>query len=167
MHRRSFLPALALVLLAALVASGIITSTSLASPPVGCVTNARTRVSYVSLAAAVESAKPGETLKVSGVCVGDTTIGKNLTIEGVSHEFAPPTANVLEGANSLAEPGSVLTVERGATVTLSHLVITEGFATEKCGGGISNRGLLTLKYSVVTRNYSSDEAAGSATSLAR
>ncbi len=62
-----------------------------AASPSACVVRDTTRAtipsSFSSLQSAVSnsSVKAGDTLKVSGVCKGDTTVGKNLTIRGRRH----------------------------------------------------------------------------------
>jgi peptidoglycan/xylan/chitin deacetylase (PgdA/CDA1 family) len=97
-----------------------------------------------SLAAAVKAARKGHHLTVRGTCVGSTAIGKDLTLRGVStKDSGPPT---LDGRRR----GTVLTVRRGATVTLRELGIIRGKA--RSGGGVVNLGSLTLLATDVSRN---------------
>jgi len=89
---------------------------------------------------------------------GQLTIGKNLTINGLG-------ANVLTVKRSTAGGTPrfrVLTVNSGATVTLSGLTISNGHTTDGVtgpgtvtgglGGGISNSGALTLANVIVSGN---------------
>jgi hypothetical protein len=116
----------------------------------GCVVRDTTRAtipsSFSSLQSAVSnsSVKAGDTLKVSGVCKGDTTISKNLTIHGHRHA-------TLNGGNSSSNPGSVVTIPGGVTVTITGLIITGGDATQG-GGGIFDKGTLILTNATVVGN---------------
>ena len=107
------------------------------------VVNVRANQRYSTLQAAVDAAMAGDTLKVGGICYGDTTISKNLTIVG-------GWVATLNGENNASTPGHVVTVPFGVHVTLSGLTITGGYAEE--GGGIYNDGSLTLNHSPVTGN---------------
>jgi hypothetical protein len=120
-----------------------------------------------SLQAAINAAPRGAILDISGRCVGSFTIGKNLTLKGISNA-------VLDGGGSrTVASGTTLTVTAGK-VRLSGLLVTGGFPEGGAGGvlnessltlshvtvsgneadtgGILNDGTLTLQRSVVTRN---------------
>ncbi len=131
----------------ALAVSGLASSAALASTcQVTNTTNSKATSSYETLQQAVSEAAPGNTLKVTGACKGDTTIAKNLTIVG--------KRATLEGTGS----GSVLVVEPGAEVTINGPTITGGTGLERygfapAGGGIYNdAGSLTLEDSTVSGN---------------
>ncbi|MEU6096563.1 hypothetical protein [Streptomyces sp. NPDC047079] len=93
-----------------------------------------------ALQPAITTASPGDTLLVSGTCTGPFTIGKDLTLSGVS-------GAVLDGKQA----GSTVTVGSGAQVHLDHLTLTHGRAAS-FGGGVNNQGTLTLSRSTVTDN---------------
>ena len=98
--------------------------------------------SYSTLADAVAQANTGDTLIVSGRCIGTTTVDKDLTISGLLR-------GVLDGGGS----GPVLTVQSGATVTLRALTITNGNTVNKfSGGGIYNAGTLAVTFSSISGN---------------
>jgi hypothetical protein len=117
--------------------------------------------SHATLQAAVDAASAGDTLKVKGTCYGDTTIGKSLTIVGQSNPgFGQATLN---GGNI----GSVVTVNEGVTVAITGLTITGGNGSQQpcgpdcgMGGGIFNKGSLTLTKSTVTGNTAGYGGAG-------
>jgi hypothetical protein len=123
--------------------------------------------SGASLQSAIDTAPKGAILDISGRCVGSFTIGKNLTLRGVSNA-------VLDGGGSrTVASGTILTITAGK-VRLSRLLITGGFPANGVGGvlneasltlnrvtvsgnegdlgGIVNHSSLTLQRSVVTRN---------------
>jgi nitrous oxidase accessory protein NosD len=105
------------------------------------VEDANTGKLYGTFQAAVAAAASGDTLNVHGTCEGDTTIEKNLTVQGQG------SGATLNGEN---RSGSVLTIN-SATVSISGLTITGGNVRE--GGGIyAESGALTLAHSTVTGN---------------
>ena len=73
-----------------------------------------------SLQAAIDAAPPGALLDVTGTCV------ENLVIDKDVHIFH----GVLDGGGA----GSVVRVESGASVNLYHLTVQNGFADY--GGGV-------------------------------
>ncbi len=109
-----------------------------ARPARACrVRDARTGQTTGSLRKATAAASGGDTLTVQGICRGVTTLGKDLTIKGISTKTSgPPT---LAGMGR----GTVVTVRGDATVTFRALTIRGGAGGE--GGGILNRGTLTLR----------------------
>ena len=158
MQRKSLLPVLTLVALALL---GAVCSVSLAAAPPNpqcVVTNLRAihhhaHPSYATLKEAVEVATARDTLQVQGTCYGDTTITKDLTIIAQSNPaFGPAT---LDGMNTAANLGSVLTIDNAVNVAITGLIITGG--ETPLGGGIFNAGGLTLKDSTVTANTAQAE----------
>jgi len=58
--------------------------------PSCAVSNARTHKGYSSLQTAVDAVKAGDTLEVKGTCVGNTSVGKTVTLK------ASPTRPFLE-----------------------------------------------------------------------
>jgi len=129
----------------ALIASPAAFATAIAAPACRVVDDAAPAVTYGTLQDGVDAAGPGDTLRVKGTCVGNTTILKPLTVAGA------PRAT-LDGGGA----GSVLTIQNGPfiafpPVTLVGLTITHGQAVE--GGGIVNFGTrLTLVDSMVVGN---------------
>jgi len=97
---------------------------------------------------ALSAAAPGSTVHVKGTCVGNFTIGVNLTVTGA------PTAT-LDGGGI----GTTLTITGAAKVTLEHLTITDGLAS--LGGGISapSSAVLHLSHVVVADNLAYDATA--------
>ena len=140
-HRR-------LVLIAALalvVALGT-TSASAASPTACRVQSTDTGKTYGALQPAVDAASKGDRLTVRGTCRGGTVIDKDLVVEGV--QGGQPGKPTLSGV------GTVRVVEIGKRthVTMRHLIVTRGKVLHHnkygsgtgYGGGIMNRGSLTL-----------------------
>jgi len=93
--------------------------------------------STTPLGPVLSGAKPGSTIHLKGDCVGDYTLGVDLTLAGA------PSAT-LDGGGI----GTTLTVNGAAKVTLEHLTITDGYAP--LGGGIAAAGSATLHLSHVT-----------------
>jgi nitrous oxidase accessory protein NosD len=105
-----------------------------ASPPCR-VTNLITQQVYdgsgSNLQTAIDQAIPGTRMRIRGVCVGNYTIGKDLTLIGWSTAaFPTPT---LDGDND----GTVVFVSAGSVV-LTDLLITGG-GNADLGGGVVNR----------------------------
>ena len=146
MYRKSLLLT---VTLAALGLSGVASSAALATPPCRVVRSAPPHSIYATLAQAVSASGANETLTVSGVCEGDTTITPATTPLTIQGTFGA----TLNGEH---KEGSVLAVNKGVTVVASGLTITGGTGTklphEVDGGGVFNEGTLTLSNSYVTRN---------------
>jgi hypothetical protein len=139
--RRGFALAPAL----ALVGSMLVVTGAAARAACLVVNDVTPGVSYLTLQSAVDAAGAGDTLRVKGTCVGNTTILKPLTVAG------GPGAT-LDGNGA----GSVLTIQNGGfssfdPVTIVGLTITHGRAIE--GGGIENMGTrLTIVDSTVAGN---------------
>ena len=112
------------------------------------VTNTTTGGTYVgdgaNLQSAINLAAAGDTLNVTGTCVGNYSIDKSLTVAG------PPTGTATLDGN---QAGRVIRVDAGP-VTLDNLTITGGDAPG-VGGGIysSNSGsTTTVTDSTITGN---------------
>jgi hypothetical protein len=144
MHRRMRVACLSLL------AFSVLPSAASAARPCH-VADARSERGYTTLQQAVDVARAGDALSVSGSCHGDTVIEKDLTISG-KHDAA------LDGAGMTHH---VVLVGGGANVSLSDLTIQNGIARfepgsyvdeEGDGGGIVNLGRLTLEHVVVRNN---------------
>jgi hypothetical protein len=127
---------------------------AVSAAPSCAVSNARTDKGYGSLQAAVNAAKPRDTLEVTGRCVGSTTVVKDITIKGE----AGPGFPTLDGGGA----GTVVHITRGTT-TLEGLKIMNGVANVESiegngccvGGGIAvsgDRAGARLVDSLVTGN---------------
>jgi hypothetical protein len=161
-----------------LVAVGLMAAVA-AAPSVAATEVAVDCGSGADLQAAINAAPKGAILDVSGTCRGEFTVGKNLTLKGVS-------AAVLDAGSISGGPstGSTLTITTGhvqlKTLTLtgantvtypveSGALINDGTAvlvrvtiegnTSESAAAITNRGTLTLRRSTVAGNESDDGAA--------
>ena len=109
------------------------------------VVNTTTHVAYTDLAPAISAATAGDELDITGSCIGNYTVGKNLTLQGINTAGAKAT---LDGSQA----GTVLTVNPGVVATLSTLRITHGAGTGLNGGGITSNGTLTVNDSTISGN---------------
>jgi hypothetical protein len=119
----------ALALAVAAVCSALIAPGAIGGPPSCAISNARTHKGYDALQAAVDAAKAGDTLEIKGTCVGSTSVGRDITLDGVVNKAFPETPT-LDGNQS----GRVLNITAGKA-TIRGLAITNG-RTEGDGGGI-------------------------------
>jgi hypothetical protein len=140
----------AVAVVAACLAVGPSAHAGQAQPTRCKVRNVDSRENSDSLATAIAAASSGDTLKVMGVCVGVFSLRKDLTL--TSWNRAKPATLDGDGA------GTVVKVSQGVTATLIGLVITDGWAHE--GGGIANRGTLTLIDSTVRGNSATGTLTG-------
>lgn len=134
---------------AAVLATSLVAGVAPDASAAGCsVTNASSGVRFTSLQSAVNAAAPRQTLKVSGSCKGNVTIGKALTLLGTG------TNPTLRGNG-----GRPLTIT-GGPVTIDRLRVTGGVATScfgapagvACGGGIAASKRLIVKRSLIDGN---------------
>ncbi len=128
------------------------------------VSNTRTHLDSPTLQAAIDAARAGDTLFVTGTCVGSrpgrpgdrgaSNVRKSLTIRGVSNGWSgPPT---LDGGGA----ARVLFVDffdparRGFSLTIENLTITNGFGEDGSGGGglLVQGGTVVIRDCVVTGN---------------
>ncbi|MEU5224815.1 hypothetical protein AB0G55_19460 [Streptomyces toyocaensis] len=95
-----------------------------------------------NLQTAIDDARPGSTLRVTGTCTGNFTITKNLTLIGLGA--------TLDGGGT----GTVVTVLAGVRAQLTALTITHGGrpATGYGGGIYNDGGTVTLTRSTVRDN---------------
>lgn len=139
----------------ALIAPGAI-----GAPPSCAVSNTRDHKGYNAVQQAVNAAKAGDTLEVKGNCVGNTSVDKDITLEGVTNKAFPGTPT-LDGGGT----GTVLHITNGTT-TIDGLTIRHGVASvfspenDACcvGGGIALTGdtaAARVVDSLVTGNSSS------------
>ena len=145
---------LATVMALALLMTLGATSASAASPTACRVRNTDTGKTYETLQAAVDAAREDDRLTVQGTCVGTTDIDVKLVIEGVRTETSgKPT---LSGAGK----SRVATITKGVRVRMRSLEIVRGAVSKGAsGGGILNRGTLTL-IDVVVRGNRADSSGG-------
>ena len=133
--------------------------TSAGTPGDCVVRNGRTDRAFKRLQPAVDAARRGDKLTVRGTCRGSTIVDRKLAIVGVtSQEFGRP---ILSGAGK----GRVLRVEPGIVVKVQDLVILRGkMLTSRgrpgYGGGIANRGKLTLVDVEVRRSTAGQSGRG-------
>jgi hypothetical protein len=141
---------LACVTALALVMAPAATSASAATSATCSVQNPITGKIYRRLQQAVDAAKPGARLVVKGLCHGGTFIDKDLAIRG--DQTLGTGRPVLTGDDKTR----VLTIKPKVKVSIHDLTIRDGKATRiPDGGGISNKGRLTLRDVVVRDNESS------------
>ena len=117
------------------------------------VTNRGSGRTHSRLQQAVDAAKPGAHLVVEGTCRGGTFINKKLAITGATTRKSGKP--ILDGGIESLLPGStrVLTIRPGIKVNIRGLVIRNGKASRiPNGGGVSNKGRLTLRDVVVRNN---------------
>ncbi|MGW7002741.1 hypothetical protein ACWGCW_07915 [Streptomyces sp. NPDC054933] len=99
-----------------------------------------------ALRTAIDNAPSGATLRVEGTCIGPFTITRDLTLIGIGHavldgDYADSTVTVAPASAS------------GVRVRLACLTIIHGVPRgDGTGGGIFNRGTLTLDHSTVKDN---------------
>ena len=109
--------------------------------------NANLKTTYTSLQTGVNAGRPGDTLLVSGICVGFTEIHQSLVITGLNVKGSG--TGTLDGLGT----GRVVTVNAGVVAVLNNIIITRGAADQ--GAGIYNSGTLTLNNTTVTGNTAS------------
>jgi predicted outer membrane repeat protein len=142
-----------------------------ASANVSCaVSNVRTGVGYPTLQAAVDASEAGDTLVVSGICVGSTTITKNLVVTGgqlsgggtqtpVIVDGATVRLDSLKIIDGRGVTGGGLVVQNGAVVNLFASRVTGNSAVN--GGGIAvTASTLNLGLSAVDSNVASLSGGG-------
>jgi len=145
--------------LTVLVASLVLLAAVPAAPVLGAsasrcsVRNADSGARSRTLQAAVDAASAGDHLLVRGICHGIATIRRDLSIRGLRPAGAP--APTLDGDGL----GATLLTAQQAVVTIRSLTITggDGYGPNgpwaSNGGGIVNRGRLTLRDVTVTGNH--------------
>lgn len=123
-----------------------------ATGPMCSVRNTTRGTSHSSMKKAVTAAATGNRLELRGTCSGQITIGKNLTIVGVrTNATGTPTLT----GNDMTR---VLWIKEGATVSLTSLVIRDGYRPDQggypqdTGAGILLEGSAVLKDVIVRDN---------------
>jgi hypothetical protein len=102
---------------------------------------------YTSIQAAIDAADEGGTVKIAaGTYLGSLSISKNISIVGAGSSLttisvAPPDACCIRYRT--------MVIDTGATVTVKAVTVTHIYGG---GGGILNRGALTLRESNITKN---------------
>jgi hypothetical protein len=106
---------------------------------------------YVSIRAAIGAASPGDTIVIQpGTYTEQIMITKNLTLVGQDA--------TIDGGGPLMNHSAII-VERGVTLAIDGLTITNGYSPD-FGGGILNYGRLTLKDSQVVSNTARADGGG-------
>ena len=95
-----------------------------------------------SVASALANSLPGDIIVISGVVTEKVTIDKKIYIRGPIPAEATPCTQMGVLQAPAGSPGTVLTVQSGALVTIGWLNIRNGSAAQ--GGGIVNHGELNL-----------------------
>jgi hypothetical protein len=151
-------PIAAVAILALLVT--VSAAPAVAGTPGDCVVrNNQSSRAYQRLQPAVEAARRGDRLTVRGTCRSSTIVDRKLAIVGApSQEFGRP---ILSGTGK----GRVLRVEPGIVVKVQDLVILRGKmlaarGSGAYGGGIVNRGKLTLVDVEVRRSTAGQDGSG-------
>jgi hypothetical protein len=146
----------------ALILTLEVSPTAAASAKACRVTNTDSGRTFPRLQQAVDAATPGERLVVKGTCVGRTNIDRDLVITGVR---TPRTGRPVLQAPKRSKP---LGVAASVSVTLIDLTVRDGnppmlntLAVDNVplGGGIDNRGTLTLN-NVTVRDNKAGEGGG-------
>ena len=115
-----------------------------------------------NLQALINTANPGETIQVKGVCVGNFTTTKSLSLVGKPTKEVPaPALDANNSGRPLFVDGQ--NVSTSPVVTVSGLTIRNGQSTGS-GAGIALRlATLTLNDSSVTNNSSTQSVGGGIT----
>lgn len=165
----------------ATITAGFNPTPALANPATACAVESSgdNTTDYVSANAsavqtAVDNATAGSTLKVAGNCAGVQTIddltqtlylNKNITIQGgytQTNWLTTPDPQTYPTILSALDQGRVVYVTTGVQATVAGLILTNGAATGGnngySGGGLYNRGNLTLLNSQVVDSFASDGA---------
>jgi hypothetical protein len=104
-----------------------------------------TGCSYTTLAGALAAAQDGDKIFIdAGSFAGGVTITKSVSLKGDG-----PSATTI-GLSGTFGAGSVVTIASGASVTISDVSISGGFA--QLGAGVRNEGTLTLRDSAIREN---------------
>jgi nitrous oxidase accessory protein NosD len=104
------------------------------------------------LQSALNAVRSGGTVTVTGVCTGNFSIAKNLTLAGTS-------GAILDGGGA----GRVLDIGPSLTVRLSHLTVQDGNSSEGGGMFVGDSTHLRLSHVTVAHNQSFGGGAGIAT----
>ena len=100
------------------------------------------RCQEASVDAALDNSLPGDIIVISGVVTEKVAIDKNIYIRGPSRRRRRPARRWASCSPDEIDPGSVITVSSGISVTIGWLNIRNGNASQ--GGGILNHGELAL-----------------------
>jgi Periplasmic copper-binding protein (NosD) len=104
-----------------------------ATPPSCLVSNERTGLGSKSLQGAIDATSAGDTLVVKGTCLGNSVIGKNLTLRGVNTKpFGVATLDGGDFSGSVLGIGSLDAV----AVSIDGLTVTHGAVAGITLGGL-------------------------------
>jgi hypothetical protein len=140
--------AMAVSMAAALtLASGAAATTGTVAKPLNVCTDASR--CYTSIQAAIDAADDGDTVKVAaGIYLGNLAISKNISLVGAGSSLT--TISVARPEVCCIRYRTML-IETGATVTVRGVTVTHIYGSVS-GGGILNRGALTLRETNITKN---------------
>jgi hypothetical protein len=136
-------------LMGLILALGLTHSASKAAGPVCTVDHAGgVGVDYTTIGAAVADAGCTTIDVAAGVYTENLTIDRDLTLQG-----AGAGVTVIDGDGPVTHQ-RVVSITLSQNVSISHVTIQNGHATTLIhgGGGISNKGVLTLTGVILTRN---------------
>jgi len=109
----------------------------------------------ISLREAIKYGNANDTVKFSVVgtilLLDELNIDKNLTIIG-------PGANVLTVSGN--HNSKIFDIDSGVTVYISDLSVKDGLDTGNEGGGITNRGTLTIERCIISNNETKHDGGG-------
>ena len=127
----------------------MLTTAASADTTVNCTRNP------AALQPALAAARPGDTLRIEGRCVGTYIIDKSVTLDG-------KTNAVIDGNGQ----GPVLRIVAGVNVVLDRIVVTGGASLAPAAvGGIANAGHLQVRRSQVTGNTAVGEVRATGVSI--
>jgi hypothetical protein len=122
--------------------------------------------SGISLRDAIAAANADANAGVSDTILFDATLSGPITLlQGIlelrGHNATTPATITIEGGSNVTVDGGnqsgVFQVDSGVTAALNHLTITHGISDS--GGGIANRGTLSLSNSTLTANSANNAGA--------
>lgn len=129
-------------------------------PKPATITVCATGCDFITIQAAIDDVDTtdGATIEVTDAIHTEAgiVVNKDVTIWGLGAE-----GTIVQGHETPGKaPERVFLVEEGATVILKGLTIRHGKPSlqEECGGGIANKGTLTLENCVVSDNTANDGA---------
>jgi Right handed beta helix region len=105
-----------------------------------------------SLQSALNAVKAGGTIEVSGVCAGNFSIAKNVTVDGAPH------ATLTGGGVD-----RVLDIAKNLTVKLSDMTVEDGYSSDGSGIFVGDSAHLLLSDVTVSHNQAYSGGAGLAT----
>ncbi|NOZ51342.1 MAG: hypothetical protein GXP37_15060 [Chloroflexi bacterium] len=151
-----FTPVLIFLLLLSLAVAGLAQGASQASGPVCTVDGSGHGGDYTTIGAAVADANCQTIHVAAGVYTENITIDRDLALQGAGADNT-----VIDGNGSVTRQ-RVIAIAFGQNVDISGVTIQNGYVLsgDKGGGGIRNRGFLTLRNVILTHNTVSGTLSG-------